>query len=62
MDGVECFYTTFNEEQTNYLISFARDNNLLISGRSDYHGLNKKDHNLGIGRGNLNISKDIIKN
>ena len=62
LDGVECFYTTFNEEQTNYLISFARDNNLLISGGSDYHGLNKKDHNLGIGRGNLNISKDIIKN
>lgn len=61
-DGVECFYTTFSKEQSNYLVDFAKKRNLLISGGSDYHGLNKKYHDLGIGRGNLNISKDIILN
>ena len=60
-DGVECFYTTFSKEQTNYLIDFAKKRNLLISGGSDYHGTNKKNHELGIGRGNLNINKDITK-
>ena len=62
LDGVECFYTTFSEEQTNYLLDFAKERNLLISGGSDYHGTNKENHNLGIGRGNLKISKDIISN
>ena len=59
LDGVECFYTTFSEEQTNYLLDFAKKRNLLISGGSDYHGTNKENHNLGVGRGNLKISKDI---
>ena len=62
LDGVECFYTTFSEEQTNYLLDFAKKRNLLISGGSDYHGTNKENHNLGVGRGNLKISKDIINN
>lgn len=61
-DGVECFYTTFNQKQIEYLIEFAKERNLLISGGSDYHGTNKKQHDLGVGRGSLNISKDIISN
>lgn len=62
LDGVECFYTTFTEEQTNYLLDFAKKRNLLISGGSDYHGTLKQNHNLGVGRGNLNINKNIINN
>ncbi len=62
LDGVECFYTTFSEEQTNYLLDFERKRNLLISGGSDYHGTRKENYNLGVGRGNLKISKDIINN
>ena len=62
LDGIECFYTTFSEKQTNYLVNFAKERNLLISGGSDYHGTNKENHNLGVGRGNLKISKDIINN
>lgn len=60
LDGIECFYTTFSEEQTNYLLAFAKKRNLLISGGSDYHGTLKQNHYLGVGRGNLKISKDII--
>lgn len=59
-DGIECFYTTFTKKQSDYLLDFANHRNLLISGGSDYHGLNKQQHDLGIGRGNLNISSDII--
>ncbi|MCI8444880.1 MAG: PHP domain-containing protein [Bacilli bacterium] len=59
-DGVECFYTTFSRKQTEYLVNFAKKRNLLISGGSDYHGTNKKQHELGIGRGNLAIRKDIL--
>lgn len=59
-DGVECYYTTFSERQTKYLLEFVKERNLLISGGSDYHGLNKNQHDLGIGKGNLSINKDTI--
>lgn len=62
LDGIECFYTNFSDEQTQYLVDFARKRNLLISGGSDYHGINKSNHDLGIGRGNLNIDKAVINN
>lgn len=62
LDGIECFYTTFSNKQTEYLVDFANKRNLLISGGSDYHGHNKKQHELGIGRGNLAISKDVVSN
>lgn len=62
LDGIECFYTMFSEEQTTYIRDFAKKHNLLISGGSDYHGKNKQNHELGIGRVNLNISKEIVKN
>lgn len=61
LDGIECFYTTFTEEQSAYLVQFAKEHALLISGGSDYHGTNKKNHDLGCGRGNLAISKEIIE-
>lgn len=61
-DGIECFYTTFSDEQSEFLLDFAKKRNLLISGGSDYHGVNKINHELGIGRGNLNISKNILDN
>lgn len=61
LDGLECFYTTFSEEETNYLIDFAKENGLLISGGSDYHGTNKKNHDLGTGNNNLNIDEKLIE-
>jgi len=62
LDGIECFYTTFSNEQTNCILNFAKEKNILISGGSDYHGLNKQNYDLGIGNGNLNIDKNILSN
>lgn len=62
LDGVECFYTLFSKEQTDYLKEFANKRHILISGGSDYHGKNKQGHELGLGRGNLNIDKNITSN
>ena len=41
---------------------FCKRNDLLISGGSDYHGKSKKDIELGIGKGNLEIPDEIIYN
>jgi len=62
LDGIECFYTMFTEAQTEYIKDFANKRGLLLSGGSDYHGKNKQNHSLGIGRGNLNISDEILEN
>lgn len=62
LDGIECYYSTFTDEQTKYLIEFCKRNDLLISGGSDYHGKNKKDINLGIGKGKLEVPDEIIYN
>lgn len=60
IDGIECYYSQFTDEQTNYVLDLCEKKKLLKSGGSDYHGLNKKDINMGIGKGNLKIPKDII--
>lgn len=61
LDGIECFHPSANENERKELVKYARDNDLFISGGSDYHGKKKPDVELGIGKGDLNISKEIIK-
>lgn len=60
IDGLECYYTDFTKEQTDYLIDLCNKNKLYKSGGSDYHGLNKPKISLAKGYGNLNISEEII--
>lgn len=62
IDGIECYYTTFSEEQHKTLINLCVKNNFLISGGSDYHGQNKPNVKMGIGFGNLKIPDHILDN
>ncbi len=50
--GMECFYSRYDREKIEFLLSEAAKNDLLISGGSDYHGTNK---NIAIGE--LNVEK-----
>lgn len=62
LDGIECFHPSSEDDnKKDILVEYARKNNLYISGGSDYHGSPKPDIEIGIGRGNLNISKEIIE-
>ncbi len=62
LDGIECFHpSSANDNKKDILVEYARKNNLYISGGSDYHGNPKPDIEIGVGRGNLNISKEIIE-
>ena len=61
LDGIECFHPSADEEKMQILEDYARKNYLYISGGSDYHGKLKPDIEIGVGRGNLNISKHIIE-
>ena len=37
LDGIECVHTKHNKEQTQYLIDFCKEHDLVMSGGSDFH-------------------------
>ncbi len=43
IQGLECYYSRYNQEEIEILVSCAKENNLFITGGSDYHGNNKKN-------------------
>ena len=62
LDGIECYHpSSENDNKKDILVEYARKSGLLISGGSDYHGRIKPDIEIGTGRGNLNITKEIIE-
>ena len=56
IQGLECYYSRYNFEEINFLLNCARENNLLISGGSDYHGINKD-----IPPGRLNTEEKTVE-
>lgn len=46
IQGLECYYSRYSMEEIEYLIGVAKENNLLITGGSDFHGSNKKNINI----------------
>lgn len=60
LDGIECYYTTFTNQETAYLLDYCNRHQLYKCGGSDYHGKNKVNHNLGIGDGKMKISEKLI--
>lgn len=62
IDGIECYYSTFTDEQTHSMLNYTKKYNLYISGGTDFHGKCKPDIKLGIGKGNLKIDESLILN
>ena len=61
IDGIECEYSNFTQEETKRAKELVKKYNKYMSGGSDYHANNKPDIDLGTGfENNLNISKDLI--
>lgn len=60
IDGIECFYTTFSDEQKERLVKLCSDKRIYMSGGSDYHGKNKPNVDIGVGFGNLKVEDSII--
>lgn len=58
--GMECYYSTYDNGQTQELRSIAYARNLLVSGGSDFHGIVKPDISIGTGRGNLRIPDKLL--
>ena len=59
--GLECYYSRYSAEESTFLVECAKQNNLLISGGSDYHGNNKNNILLGMFDNNtINIQANYL--
>ena len=61
IDGIECIHSEFNEDEIDYLLKYAEENNYYKSGGSDYHGKNKPSIEMSIGKGNLQMKTNLIE-
>ena len=60
LDGMETHYPTFDPVATRLAKEIAGEFGLLESGGSDFHGSNKPDIQLGIGKGNLFVPEEFL--
>lgn len=57
LDGIEVYNSQHSKEDSKRFLKYAKENNIIISGGSDYHGPSLKPHvNLGV----LNITDEVI--
>ena len=60
LDGIEAIYSTYTTGEEQYVKRPAKENGLLISGGSDFHGTNKPTIQIGTGRGHLYIPYSVL--
>jgi hypothetical protein len=61
LTGMEAIYSENSIGDEQHLKQLAREEGLLISGGSDFHGTNKPDIRLGIGKGHLHIPYSVLE-
>lgn len=61
LDGVECFYSTHQQEDTLHLCQVCSNLHLFPTGGSDFHGDNKPNLDLGVGYGNLTVPDTLLE-
>ena len=62
LNGIEAMYSTHTPSQEKKIRHLAQTMGIAISGGSDFHGTNKPDIDLGVGRGNLHIPDSALEN
>lgn len=60
LDGVEVHYSTHTPRQTRDYLALAKQQGLLVTGGSDFHGLTKPDIEVGIGKGSLHVPDSLL--
>lgn len=60
-DGFECMHSEFSEEQIKHIMEKCKEYHIYMSGGSDYHGVNKPNIEIKVGKGNLKVEAELIK-
>lgn len=61
VDGIECMHSEFSQDDIDYLLNYTQKNHFYRSGGSDYHGKNKVEIEMAVGKGNLKIESYLIQ-
>lgn len=61
LDGIECYYGTFTEDQKSFLVRYCDENGLLKSGGSDHHGLDMRPKNIMGRSAGVSIPQDLVE-
>lgn len=61
LDGMEVYYPLFDKTQTALACQIAEEFGLAKSGGSDFHGDNKPDIRIGVGKGTLAVPLDCLE-
>lgn len=59
--GLECRYSLYDEEQSQYLLALAKEYGLVPTGGSDFHGGNKPHIAMGAGTGHLAVPAEWLE-
>lgn len=59
--GMECLYSGYTAEQSEYLRGIARRFGLCVTGGSDFHGSRKRRIDLGSGTGELAVPYELLE-
>ena len=59
--GIEAVYTTYTQEEENYVKQLAKRKGLVLTGGSDFHGENKPKIAIGRGFGGLYVPADLLE-
>ena len=58
--GIEAYYNTYTPVEEEYVSSLAKQNALLLTGGTDFHGQNKPHISLFTGQGNMEVPEAIL--
>lgn len=61
LDGMETIYSDYDDETTATAKAMAEEFGLLMSGGSDFHGGNKTEIALGVGRGDMAVPSEFAE-
>jgi 3',5'-nucleoside bisphosphate phosphatase len=60
VDGMECYYSSYDAELQQDLVAMARRHGLVPTGGSDFHGTFKPGLYVGSGRGDLLVPDEVL--
>ena len=60
LEGIEAYYNTYTPVEEEYVVSLAKQNALLLTGGTDFHGQNKPHISLFTGQGNMEVPEAIL--
>ena len=59
LDGIEVYHPSANQQQIDFMLNFAKEHNMIVTGGSDFHGIPSKNkvgiENIDSNQTNINI-------